>query len=166
MGNGFSSMTLLCLNKGSPQMCGDLFFQEQDCAGNHLREHTQVFAGALTLNPASVATDRGTKGVTKDTPLFPSSLQGEQRWKGLVTEQAGDKPEGKPDSHSHQSCVLPAAVLQAGLSGAALEERNQGKLLRDTMGTQGQPGSTLTSPETRAPSHQPASTATITLLLP
>jgi len=113
-------------------------FQEQECAGNHSRERTQVLCnvGILTLDLASVATDRSTRWFTKDIviPIFPASRI---EMKKLIMEQAGDKPEQKLGSHRHHNLRAPSctALLQAGLSGAALEQRPQRKLLKGTAGT-------------------------------
>lgn len=103
--------------------CG--LFQEQECAGNRLREHTQVFCnvGILTLNLASIAIDRSTRWFTKDiiTPIFPARGTEIKR---LVMEQPGDKPEQKPGSRRHHNLHAPSCttLLQAGLSGTALEK--------------------------------------------
>lgn len=102
--------------------CG--LFKEQEYAGNCSREHTQVFCsvGILTLNLASIANDRSTRRFTKDIiiPVFPARGIEVKR---LVMEQAGEKPEWKPGSHKHHNMHVPSctAVLQVGLSGAALQ---------------------------------------------
>lgn len=135
--NGFICISLLCPNKRTPQRWP--LPRTGLCEGESLGgTHTSVLQ-CRNINPKSCISCYWQKHKVVHSrhiviPIFPAR---QTEGKRLFVEQAGDKPEWKPGSHRHRNLRAPSctALLQAGLSGAALEYRNQRKLLRDATET-------------------------------